>query len=118
MEIIEVRDPQLLDEFYEEWSFTLVGITPDDESLKFLVKWCAEHNSPLKKERIYLVKGKLMNEKYHLTVRNQYQDDLSFLIFRDEDLTNKNALAIPRFELGGCARWFYDIVENNKSREE
>lgn len=56
-----------------------------------------------------MVKGKLMNEKYHLTGRNQYQDDLSFLIFRDEDLTNKNALAIPRFELGGCADGFMTL---------
>ena len=58
--------------------------------------------------------GKDMNEEYHLTGRNAYQDDLVFLCFPTDGLD------IPRlsiFKILAADRWFDDIVENNRRRE-
>ena len=59
--------------------------------------------------------GADMNREYHLTGRNSYQSDLTFLSFPLTDL-NVGKLSVVRFQFGG--RWFDDIVANNKAREE
>lgn len=72
--------------------------------------------TPVKREVAYHIKGGLMNREYGLTGDNAYQDDLSILYFRLDDMENPNALAIPRFAVGG--RWFDDVVDNNARREK
>ena len=115
MNIIEVDDPKKLDEFYEKWSLTFEGTTVDDENLTWLINWFKDHNCNMKKENFYVVSGKMMNEKYHLTGNNKYPNNLTILVILLEDLDNVEAIAMARFEIGG--RWFTDIVDNNINRE-
>lgn len=37
MNIIEVKDTKILDEFYEDWDLTFIGCNTDDENIKFLI---------------------------------------------------------------------------------
>ena len=53
-----------------------------------------------------------MNEVYELTGDNAYQDDASIVSVMDIDMMK---VVLARFEIG--ARWFDDIVENNRFRE-
>ena len=115
MNIIEVKDTKLLDEFYEDWDLTFIGCTTDDENMKFLINWFEEHNCKMKQENIYVVKGKLMNDYYHLTGDNAYPNDLNIVVVKQKDLSNPENIIIPRFAIGG--RWFTDVVDNNARRE-
>jgi hypothetical protein len=115
MNIIEVNDPKQLDEFYEKWSLTFEGTTTDDENLKWLKKWFEEHNCKMLKEDFYIISGRLMNETYHLTGSNAYQDNLTILVIKLEDLETPDNIYVPRFEIGG--RFFTDVVDNNRNRE-
>lgn len=56
-----------------------------------------------------------MNEEYDLEGNNAYPDDLNFLAFSLEGL-DIGKLAI--FKLQAQDRWFDDIVDNNRSRQE
>ena len=60
-------------------------------------------------------KGKEMNNEFHLTGSNAYQNDLTFLAFSLEGL-DIGKLAIFKLQMGD--RWFDDIVDNNQRREE
>ena len=46
---------------------------------------------------------------------NAYKDELTIVSVKLSDLSNVNAIVIPRFEIGG--RWFDDIVDNNARRQ-
>lgn len=59
--------------------------------------------------------GKEMNEEYSLKGDNAYPDDLNFLAFSLEGL-DIGKLAI--FKLEAMDRWFDDIVDNNRSKQE
>lgn len=70
----------------------------------------------MKKDRFYVISGKLMNESYHLTGTNAYPNDVTIVCMKNgEDIEVNSALCIQRFEFGG--RWFDDIVDNNARRE-
>lgn len=115
MNIIEVTDKNILDEFYEKSALTFEGTTIDDENLKWLINWLKEHNCEMIKEDFYVISGKTMNNYYHLTGDNAYPDSLTILVIKLEDLSNPDNIYIPRFEIGG--RFFTDIVDNNARRE-
>ena len=57
-----------------------------------------------------------MNQNYRLTGANAYNDNLTLISIKTEDIKEVNKIAIPRFEIDG--RWFDDIVDNNARREE
>lgn len=116
MNIIEVNDPDKLDEFYEKWALTFEGTNADNENLEWLMNWFKEHGCTMKKEDFYVVSGKMMNDKYRLTGSNQYPNSLHILVILLEDLNNAEAIFVPRFEIGG--RFWTDIVDNNRRREE
>ncbi len=59
--------------------------------------------------------GKDMNETYGLTGSNRYPDELTFLCFPLDGL-HIGKLAMFKIEMGD--RWFDDIVDNNRRREE
>lgn len=59
--------------------------------------------------------GRDMNDLYCLTGSNRYPDDLHFLGFCLDGL-DIPALAILKIEMGD--RWYDDIVDNNRYREE
>lgn len=109
-------DSEKLDEFYNDSSLTFEGCTTDKENLDFLYDWLKELN--VVKEGtlpIYTYKGSLMNEKYGLTGSNAYPNDLNFITVKLDDINYSDNLAYKRFEIGG--RWFDDIVENNRYRQ-
>ena len=63
----------------------------------------------------YQFTGKDMNEHYGLTGNNRYPDALQFLCFPLDGL-NVGKLAIFKLRMGD--KWFDDIVDNNRRREE
>ena len=103
------------DEFYEKWSLTFEGTTIDDSNLNWLINWFKEHNCNMIKEDFYVIKGRMMNDYYHLTGDNAYPDNINILVIKLEDLENPDGIYRPRFEIGG--RFFNDICDNNARRE-
>ena len=59
--------------------------------------------------------GKDMNDYYELTNSNRYQDNLHFLAFSLDGL-DVSKLAV--FKIRMQDRWFDDIVDGNRAREE
>lgn len=103
------------EKMYEESWYTIIGCGGD------LKEWKDGYNKLLNergigtpKEWIYFT-GKEMNEEYGLKGDNAYPDDLNFLAFSLEGL-DIGKLAI--FKLQAQDRWFDDIVDNNRSRQE
>ena len=83
-----------------------------------LLTVCAQTElTPLKREDVYTIEGAVMNREYGLTGTNAYPDTGCTLVcVKLADMEHPRRVAIPRFQIGG--RWFYDIVENNRAREE
>jgi len=88
-------------QFYEDWIFTWEGMLVDDKNLKAIVK-----ELKLKNPTFYTYTGRQMNSVYHLKEDNAYPDDLSFLSIKD--------LQDPVLKMRYGARWFTDIVDNNR----
>ena len=115
MNIIKVTTKAQLDELYKDWSLTMEGLKPDEENLKALLDWVREL-TPLKREDVYTIEGAVMNREYGLTGTNAYPDrNCTLVCVRLADMEKPNAVAIPRFQIGG--RWFTDICDNNAIRE-
>lgn len=66
----------------------------------------------------YTWSGKLMNEIYHLTGTNAYQEDLTFFAFSIAQFNQKDMGKLAMWKLQIGARWLDDIVDNNKRRED
>ena len=115
MNIIKVTTKAQLDELYKDWSLTMEGLKPDEENLKALLDWVREL-TPLKREAVYTIEGAVMNREYGLTGTNAYPDrNCTLVCVKLADMEKPNAVAIPRFQIGG--RWFTDICDNNAIRE-
>lgn len=112
----EVTTKEKLDELYKSSALTFTGIIADDESLNKIVEWIKTYSEITEPLPIHIIKGKVMNENYGLTGDNAYNDDLTLISIKTEDIKQVNLIAIPRFEIGG--RWFDDIVDNNAVREK
>ncbi|MCR5414323.1 MAG: hypothetical protein K6F50_06310 [Kiritimatiellae bacterium] len=116
METVLITDKEGLDALYKDSAFTIEGLAANAENLKELADWVKRH-TPFKTERAYVASGALMNRVYGLTGTNAYpEDDCTLVAIKLSDLEKPLALAVPRFEIGG--RWFDDIVDNNRWREE
>lgn len=111
----EVTTKEQLEELYKSSALTFTGIVADDENLNKIVEWIKRYSEISQPLPIHIIKGKVMNENYRLTGDNAYNDDLTLVSIKTEDIKQVNLLAIPRFEVGG--RWFDDIVNNNAVRE-
>lgn len=116
MNIIEVTDTNLLDEFYEKWSLTFEGTTVDEENFKWLINWFEKYDCKMLKEDFYVIKGKLMDDYYGLTDENAYPYDCNIVVIKLEDLSNPEKIYVPRFEIGG--RFYNDVIDNNLRREQ
>ena len=114
MEIIRVNEKEILNSLYCDSAFTIEGLTED--SILDFVNWTKEYTPFKAEEKVYLIKGKTMNENYQLTEDNRYPDDLTIVSIMLSDLEKPFSLVTARFEIGG--RWFDDIVDNNARREE
>ena len=115
MEKIIVNTKAQLDELEKGSALTWEGHAVDDESLKKRFDWIKGY-TPVKQERIYIISGWVMNNAYGLTGDNAYQDDVHLVSVKLEDIEHVGRIVVPRFTVGG--RWFDDIVDNNRRREE
>ena len=116
METITVNDKATLDELYKGSALTLEGCAPTKENIDWLFGWLKDH-TPLKRERVYIVSGSLMNMAYGLTGDNAYPEtNCTLVCVKLEDLENPASITTARFWLRG--RWFDDVVDNNSRREE
>ena len=116
MNIIKVTTRAQLDELHKDWSLTIEGLSPDEANLKEFLDWVKEL-TPLKREDIYTIEGRVMNREYGLTGTNAYPETgCTIVCIKLADMERPNAVTRPRFQIGG--RWFTDIVDNNARREE
>lgn len=101
-----------LDNLYNNSALTLEGLA--EESIPDFVNWL-EENTTFTADNldVYVIEGSVMNDKYSLYGDNAYPNDLTIVSVIDIDLMK---VAIPRFSIG--ARWFDDIVDNNKMRQQ
>lgn len=106
---------ELFEKAYRGSYYTITGCGGD------LEEWKSGYQDLLDKNDIGRIQewihftGKDMNDYYGLTEDNAYPDDLNFLAFSLDGL-NTGKLAL--FKLRMQDRWFDDIVDNNRRREE
>ena len=112
----KVTTKEQLEELYKSSALTFTGIIADDENLNKIIEWIKKYSEISQPLPIYIIKGKVMNQNYRLTGANAYNDNLTLISIKTEDIKEVNKIAIPRFEIDG--RWFDDIVDNNARREE
>lgn len=109
--ILELKDK--FDLLYNTSAITIEGLSED--SIIDFINWIKEYTQ-MESEDVYIINGKTMNEYYHLSGTNAYSDDLTIVSIPLDNLLDFYNLAIHRFEVG--ARWFDDIVDNNRNREK
>lgn len=93
-------------------ALTIEGLL--ESSIPDYISWIKKY-TPMIREDVYIIKGKTMNQIYGLTGYNMYDDDLTIVSIKLEDMEDYTKIVFPRFDIG--ARWFDDIVENNERRE-
>lgn len=114
-ELIEAKEDDL-DKLYDDSAFTFEGFMVDDENLTKLVNFLKENTEVILPIKIYRISGEMMNSKYGLTEDNAYPDDLNIVSL---PLNNWNELGdLPMIKIQIGARWFDDIVDNNRMRQE
>lgn len=113
IETIHIFSAEDLKALYDDSALTITGLKVD--SIPDFVKW-VESYTKLLRRRAYIVSGKVMNVYCGLTGDNAYQDDLNLVAIKLSDIADYSKIVLPRFQVGG--RWFDDIVDNNKRREE
>ena len=113
MNIIRAKESDL-QELYDNSAFTIEGLCADDDNLGQLKQWLEQHDCKMINDDFYVISGKLMNSVYNLKGSNAYKDELTIVSVKLSDLSNANAIIMPRCEIGGI--WFDDIVDNNARR--
>ena len=112
MEIINVETKEQLDMLYGDAALTLEGLSK--ESIPEFIDWIKELSS-MTSETVYVISGKTMNQNYGLHGNNEYPNDLTIVSIPLSQIKDVSKIIIPRFQIG--ARWFNDIVDNNRQRE-
>lgn len=109
---VSSSDKSTFDRLYKNEALTAEGMKIVDKSdLEMVNKWfrtnskCSANNVD-----IYVIKGKAMNDFYHLTGDNAYPDDLTIVCI---DWLNSNVTSPYK----GKWRFFSDVVDNNAKRE-
>lgn len=110
METITLTELNELEELGS--ALTIEGILED--SISDFLDWIKKY-TPMKKETVYIIKGKTMNRLYGLTGKNAYHDDFNLVSVKHEDMEDYKKIIMERFKIGG--RWFDDIVANNAAKE-
>lgn len=106
---------ELFQKAYDGSYYTITGCGGD------LQEWKEGYEKLLAEKNIgkpaawYDFTGADMNAEYGLTGNNAYQDDLHFLCF---PLDGLDIARLSFFKLIAADRWFDDIVDNNRRREE
>lgn len=113
MEIVNVTTKEQLDYLYWESAFSIEGLSP--EYIPTLMKKLKKDTTIIR-ERVFVIKGKVMNKMYHLTGSNAYQDNFHIVSISLEDI-DPWPMMILSTRLSYGARWFDDIVDNDLERE-
>lgn len=98
---------------YNTSAFTIEGLTTDEESMNQLIEMLSRYGVRENPE-IYVVKGSLMNRYYNL-IKDPYKDELNIVAIPTTQFKDVSKLAIFKMKIG--ARWFDDIVDNNRMHE-
>lgn len=110
VKVPEGRKADMFSEFYNTSAFTFEGLDMSDKgNMRALEKLCRSTGYTEKDFVIYTFTGKDMNEFFNLTDSNAYPDDLTFAV-----VPNYHN---PMVKLQTGARWFDDIVDNNRIRQ-
>jgi hypothetical protein len=98
-----------LQKFYDKEAYCMEGFVDDKESYDTLADVIRDWVPGISTIEIYRCKGILVNQKYHLTGDNAYQDDLTF-VFIDWQEFGKGFDVVEHKE---GFRYFSDVVDNN-----
>lgn len=112
---IKVTTKEQLDKLYNERAFTIEGFDTSKENINKLIEWFDKYGGVKEPLSIFITKGAIMNREYGLTEDNAYPSDINIISIKLEDIKDVNKVVIPRFSIG--ARWFSDIVDNNRVRQ-
>ena len=112
MKTINVETKEQLDMLYDNSALTIEGLTK--ESIPDFIEWIKKR-SEMTDETVYIISGKMMNESYNLNGNNAYKDNLTIVSIPLNQIKNTSKFISDRFAVG--ARWFDDIVDNNRRRE-
>ena len=77
-EIKEVSSREELEFLKNDWAFTMMGMTPSEGNLKSMLEFI-ESCTPIFERKVWITKGKLMNETYGLKGSHAYADDLTIV---------------------------------------
>ena len=112
MVIVDIRKEEntvvwkMFEEFYNTSIFTWVGMNADRNNLYDIIKGLRLPDNTI----FYIFSGEQMNDYYGLTGETMYPNDLTFVSIKD--------YYNPMVKIQVGARWFDDIVDNNRMREE
>lgn len=109
MKVIKLTNGYELDNLYKTSCFTWEGMSDTKENLEAIESAIRENGYKEEECVFYTYIGKLMNESYELHGDNAYPDDLTFVSIPN--------FYNPIFKINYGARWFDDIVDNNRERE-
>lgn len=114
MSVIKVKIPEgRVEEFLEEFEknsvFTCEGLSLSDESVADMEKSLRGYGYDKEELLVYYTDGATLNSHYGLTGSNRYSKGLT-IVFVPEFYN-------PIAKIVTGARWFDDIVANNRRRE-
>ena len=114
-ELIEATDDDLVN-LEKGSAFTFEGLMSDDKNLNDLVDFFNEKTNIKIPMKIYHATGEKVNNLYGLTGRNAYPNDLDIVLLPLDNWNELGDLPMIKIQIG--ARWFDDIVDNNRMRQE
>lgn len=114
-ELIEATDDDLVN-LEKGSAFTFEGLMSDDKNLNDLVDFFNEKTNIKIPMKIYHATGEKVNTFYGLTGRNAYPNDLDIVLLPLDNWNELGDLPMIKIQIG--ARWFDDIVDNNRMRQE
>lgn len=114
-ELIEATDDDLV-KLEKGSAFTFEGLMSDDKNLNDLVDFFNEKTNIKIPMKIYHATGEKVNNLYGLTGRNAYPNDLDIVLLPLDNWNELGDLPMIKIQIG--ARWFDDIVDNNRMRQE
>lgn len=113
MKLIKIKEEDALkyfNAFYNNSVFTFEGIDLNDTNgLSKLEETLKSAGYGKEEVKGYTYTGKMMNTVFALTNQNAYPDDLNFLSIPN--------FYHPMLKMAIGARWFDDIVSNNRIRQ-
>lgn len=111
---IEVNsaNSSIFDRLYNNEALTAEGMEiKSDDSLEKINNWFRTNSQcDASNVDIFVIRGKAMNDNYHLTDDNRYDDDFTIVCI---DWVKAGCKSPYK----GGWRWFSDVVDNNARRE-